>query len=214
MKRWATHLFIAAYLGALGLGLAAHALTFLKSSHPAMYFIVWDMYCGWTTYEIRMHILGEGDSGNYYELSPGPWGDFRPFGGPQRQDYDAGANFGYSIAANTLAQTEHEPIRRIVVVEEAWPKKYNLSSPLWERQYGTPKPSEPYSYFHVRSIYNAAGAPLAQAGPLLGVQLEALVLDNPELRSNLHRGRPFYATDPRGRRAAEVQPVGYEFESR
>jgi hypothetical protein len=215
MKRWATHLFIVSYLGVLAFGLAAHALTFLKGSHPAMYFIVWDMFCGWSTYENRYHILGEGDSGQHYVLAPGPWGGLIPFGSAQRHDYDVYGNYGYRFASNVLAHTDHEPIRRILVVEEAWPKKYNLAPDLWERRYQSSKPAAPYSYFHVRRIFNSAGESVLSGRGLLQAQSETLVLDNPRLRAEIHRGQTFYATNPRDQQALgfDIQPVGFQLPS-
>jgi len=46
MKRWLSHFTIAVYLAALSWGIVAHALSFGAASHPGMYFLVWDMFCG------------------------------------------------------------------------------------------------------------------------------------------------------------------------
>lgn len=213
MKRWATHLFIASYLSVLGFGFAAHALSFLKTAHPAMYFIVWDMFCGWSSYEIRFHVIGEGDSGRFYSLAPGPWGEFIPYGSAQRHDYDVYGNYGYRVASNTLAQTEHEPIRRIMLVEEAWSKKYNLGADLWAERYGVPKPESHRSYYHVRRTWNADGETLGQTGTLLNAELETFVLDNPKLRADMQRGQTYYATNPQSRQPDMIQRVGFETEA-
>lgn len=213
MQRWTTHLFIAGYLGVLAFGLVAHAMTYLKLSHPAMYFIVWDMFCGWSSYETRMHVVGEGDSGTYYRLAPAPWGAFIPYGSAERQDYDLSGQFGYRAAANALAHTEHEPIRRILVVEESWPKKYNLPAALWQVRYQTPKPAEPQSYFHVLRTYNSAGVCLQQQRDFLATQYELCVLDNPKLRSDMRKGHTFFASNPSDRSASAVQPASYETEA-
>lgn len=210
MKRWATHLFIASYLGLLGFGLSSHALTFLKSAHVGMYFIVWDMYCGWSAFENRTHVIGEGDSGQYYELSPGPWGGLQPFSSADRKDYDIHAFHGYSLAANTLAQTEHEPIRRIYVVEESWSKKYNLPPALWKLRYQSEKPEDHRSYYHVRKIYNSSGEILQQSNDWLNTQFELAVLDNPRLRTNMRKGHTFYASGPQDRSSNAVRPVNFE----
>jgi hypothetical protein len=58
MKRWITHLTIAAYLGVLTWGVVSHALGYKTGMHPGMYFIVWDMFCGWSAYEVRYHLVG------------------------------------------------------------------------------------------------------------------------------------------------------------
>lgn len=214
MQRWRTNLFIAVYLGVLGFGLAAHALTFLKTCHPAMYFIVWDMFCGWSAYETRCEVIGEGDSGTYYQLAPGPWGEIRPFGSAERRDYDAYGQFGHRLAANTLRHTVHEPIRRIYIVEKAWAKKYNLPAPLWELRYRTPKPAEFPCYYHLRAIYNEQGVCLHRVDDWLKTQYELCVLDNPRLRSDMRKGHTFFASQPRDRQSDRIEDrietVGYE----
>ena len=73
IKRWAVSLVIVGYLGSLGYGIVCHTLNFNTTSHPGMYFVVWDMFCGWSAYANRLHIIGEGEDNKYYELAPGPW---------------------------------------------------------------------------------------------------------------------------------------------
>ena len=73
MKRWLATTFIAAYLFILSGGLACHAMGFAVTSHPLMYFIVWDMFCGWCAYTTQTHVIAEGESMKFYELAPGPW---------------------------------------------------------------------------------------------------------------------------------------------
>ena len=80
MKRWLTHLLISGYLLALFGGIASHTLNLGAVSHPGMYFFVWDMFCGWSSYADRIQVVGEGESGTYYQLAPGPWGEFKPYG--------------------------------------------------------------------------------------------------------------------------------------
>ena len=214
MQRWRTHLFITAYLGVLLFGLLAHAFSYLKLSHPAMYLIVWDMYCGWSAYETRLEVLGEGDSGTYYQLAPGPWGDFIPFGSAERRHYDVFAQFTHQIAAHTLARTEHEPIRRIYIVEKAWAKKYNLPEAIWKLRYREPKPEEPYCYYHVRSIFNDRGECLAKDADWLTTQSNRCVMDNPRLRADMRKGHTFFAADPLSRTGSTIQTVGYETDAR
>jgi hypothetical protein len=208
MPRWISHLLIGSYLAALGFGLFAHAFTFLKTSHPAMYFVVWDMYCGWSAYEQRYHILGEGESGTYYELAPGPWGDFSAFGSCGRHHYDVFGQFAQRIADNTLAHTEHEPILRVLLVEEAWPKKYNLPDELWALQHAGPK--EPHSYFHLRSIYAPDGRCLHRGADFLARQYELAVMSNPRLRSDMRKGHTIFATGPSDPSASQVVPASWE----
>ena len=61
MKRYLTHAMIVAYLGALAFGLFAHTFKFKNYAHPGMYFIVWDMFCGWSGYDVRNHMIAEGE---------------------------------------------------------------------------------------------------------------------------------------------------------
>lgn len=208
MQRWLTHLFIAGYVSALGFGLFSHAFSFLKGAHPAMYFVVWDMYCGWSAYENRLHIIGEGASGKYYELAPGPWGDFTPYASCGRQHYDTHAQFAYRLATNTIAHTRHEPISRIMVVEEAWPKKYNLPDALWKLQETGPK--VPHSYYHLRAVYAPDGRCVQRANSFLEHQYELAVANNPRLRNDMRKGHTFFATNPADRAPLGIQQVGYE----
>ena len=66
IKRWAVSLVIVGYLSSLGYGIVCHTLNFNTASHPAMYFVVWDMFCGWSAYANRVHIIGEGEDNKYY----------------------------------------------------------------------------------------------------------------------------------------------------
>ena len=65
-----------------------------------MYFVVWDMFCGWSAHSSELHLIAEGESGDFYRLTPAPWGDFVPFATAPRQDYDAHNMFTGKIAAN------------------------------------------------------------------------------------------------------------------
>jgi hypothetical protein len=191
MRRWLAASFISVYLGSLSIGIVAHALQWGTSSHPIMYYLVWDMFCGWTAYESRYHVLGEGESGAYYSLAPGPWGYFAPFADIPRNHYDA---FGHTLARMsrvTLNNTDHEPMRRILVVEECWSKKFNIPDSLWSWKYDVPK--EPHSYFWQR-------ATISPQGELLDFQLDfpnamasQQVFDNPRLMRDSQRNRPMFA---------------------
>jgi hypothetical protein len=108
---------------------------------------------------------------------------------------------------NTLRHTEHEPITRIYVVEELWPRKYNLPDHLWAKRY--PEPKDPMSYYQTRSVYTGDGQ-LVQTWPTwLARAAQDCVLDNPRLRQDMQTGRPFYAVDPVST-SAGVVPAGYE----
>lgn len=208
MKKWLTSLGIAGYLALLGYGIVCHSLGFNTNAHPAMYFIIWDMYCGWGSYESRLHVLGEGASGQYYALTPVPWGDFHPFGKIGRQNYDPNAMHVGRMGVNALRYTDHEPIDRIVVIEETWPKKYNLPDHLWNRRYAEPKDKQ--SYYHLRAVFGADGT-LVQRNPLWEqVLAQQVVMDNPRLMSDMTKGRPYFVLDPSLRNRSAVTPASYQ----
>lgn len=190
MKRLLAVGTIVAYLGVLGAGLGSHALNYKTGAHPTMYFIVWDMFCGWSAYEDRTHIIGQGESGKYYDLAPAPWGDYRPFGDIERHHYDPFATHAGNLAMNTLRYSDHEPIQQIFVVQEAWAKKFNLPDDLWAERY--PEPKDPHSYFHVRKILGPDG--MAQASNLAWFdhQSKMCLSDNPRLAADSNRGKPFF----------------------
>jgi hypothetical protein len=195
MKRWLSHLTIVAYLAALAAGIGAHTVSFGAGAHTAMYFVVWDMFCGWASYEYRTHLIGEGESGRYYQLAPGPWGEFLPFGDIDRRHYDALLNAAHRIAQNTLKHTRHEPMARIFVVEECWPKKFNLPDDLWAQYYNEPKDVQ--KYYRVRITADGNGMLLATKSSWYNKTFAQCLGDNPRLRNDTRRGKPFYAVTPR-----------------
>ncbi len=96
-----------------------------------MYFIVWDMYCGWTAWG-RGTTSSARRAARWYDLSA--VGEMVPFGSASRRDYDVFHLHSGKIARATLDHTDHEPIHRIMMVEEAWPKRYNLPDEVWKRR--------------------------------------------------------------------------------
>ena len=207
MKRVTIPLFIVGYLGVLVFGLFAHALNYNTTKHPAMYFLVWDMYCGWSAYETRVHVIGEGVSGNYYQLTPGPWGKITPYGDHDRRAHDYAGIYVMDMARNTLRQTSHEPMTRLFLIDEAWPRKYNLPDDLWARRYAEPK--DPMSYFQVRRITTPDGQIMQQQPTWLTRVANDCLLDNPRLRRDVSEGRQFYAVSPDPKRD-RVTPASYE----
>ncbi|NQV23950.1 MAG: hypothetical protein HQ518_06235 [Rhodopirellula sp.] len=181
MKRWGTHTVITIYLSILTIGVAAHAVQYHQHSHPLTYFVVWDMFCGWTAWESRTHILAEGESGEFYELAPGPWGSFSAYSeNVSRQHYDPFGEHMLRQAQNALAHTSHEPIRQILVVEESWSKKYNLPAHLAGRL--TPRPAGKHSYVHIRDVFLPDGTPVERRDAWLNLQSQAALMDNPRLQ--------------------------------
>lgn len=194
MRHWLSAGFIVCYLSALGWGVVSHALKFGNFSHPVMYFFVWDMFCGWQAYESRSHLIAQGESGTFYELSPAPWGTFAPFGDLPRTHYDTYGHTFRKVALTTLKHTEHEPIRRILVVEECWAKKYNLPDHLWAMKFDEPKDS--FSYLWLRAAMTGDGALLESHPDFVSHCAGMTLLDNPRLVEDAKRGRPFFAVSP------------------
>lgn len=209
MKRWITHATIAAYLGALSVGLVSHAISYRSHCHPLMYLVVWDMYCGWSAFETRYHVLGETYDGRHYDVLPAPWGEFHPYRGPSRRHYDSRALFLPRMAELVLAHTEHEPVRRLIVVEESWSKKFNLPDVLWAKQHDETK--DKHSYFHVRTIVSRDSDAKNAFNDWTTVLANQALVDNPRLISDMRRGHPFYAVDPTLRESLNsgVVPTGY-----
>ena len=201
MKRWLTHAFIASYLAALSWGILAHTVSFGTASHPGMYYVVWDMFCGWSSYSSRNIIIGQGESGKYYQLAPGPWGEFRPFGDIGRRNYDVSGGHTPKLALNALRHTKHERITRIIVVEECWAKQYNLPDELWQRQFDEKK--DIHKYYQVRHVFTPDGAIVQSFPTWLNLQYSLAVADNPRLMAEQRRGQPFFVYRPQssGRRS-------------
>ena len=188
MKRWLAIGTITAYLSVMFYGVGAHALNYKPNSHPSMYFIVWDMFCGWSAFSNRTHVIAQGESGRYYQITPAPWGEIKPFGNLGRQHYDPFSNHVDEIAFNTLRHTDHEPIARVFVVEEIWAKKFNLPDRLWEARYQEPK--QPYSYFHLQQVYSGSGREVRRNPTWFDWQTAQAINDNPRLQAAARREQP------------------------
>lgn len=198
MRRVLANTVIVTYLGMLALGVACYTLKFGSGVHPAMYYFTWDMFCGWSAHETRYHVLGEGVSGNYYLLTPGPdvATSFKPFGDLSRNHYDALGNSIFKMANSTLRRTEHEPMRRLVFVEEVWPKKYNMADTLWSQRF--PEPRQPVSYFWRRAVWSPEGEVLEANGEFVQHLTSRSIFDNPRLLADTRRGQPFLAINTTG----------------
>ncbi|MBX3441487.1 MAG: hypothetical protein KF774_03710 [Planctomyces sp.] len=212
MLRRCSAVFVALYLGTLAYGLVSHAVGYKTYRHLGMYFIVWDMYCGWSGWETRTHLLGEGESGTYYELDPPPWGDICVFGDTGRRHYDATGMHALRLAQNTVAHTEHEPIVRYLVIEEAWAKKYNLPDELWALRYEAPR--EFRSYHRIRAAFDADGELTLGAPGWHAWLATQAVGNNPRLRKDVQRGTPVFTAGDFARDPSVVMPVGHQTYSR
>ncbi len=191
LKTAATGLFIACYVGWLSWGIVAHALKVGICGNPVMHYVVWDMFCGWSAYDDRTHIIAEGASGQYYEVRE-PWGPFQPFGSTDRIHYDVGNALLSRHIVNVLKRTSHEPIDRVFVSEEIWPKQYNLPPRLWDHYYQ--QPPDKQSYYHVRAVFNAKGTQLVAYPNWQTQQTLNSIADNPRLRKELQQASSTYST--------------------
>jgi hypothetical protein len=197
MKRGLAVCTITCYVGALLYGVASYAVGFQVNQTPSMYFFVWDMFCGWSAYEERLSIIGEGESGRFYQLSPPPWGDYQPFGDLSRHQYDSFAYHAGTVASNTLRHTNHEPMARIFVVQEVWSKKYNLSDELWATRYEEPK--DPHHYYHLRQVRSPDGTLLRNELSWFDYQNNLAIRDNPRLLQDSRKGKPMFQVNPQNR---------------
>jgi len=200
IKRWLAGVFIVSYLSALGFGIVSHALAFQQNSHPMMYFVVWDMFCGWSAYASRTHVIAEGESGKFYQLTPTPWGEYHPYSNLGRQHYDPFSSHCHRIGSNVLRQTNHEPINRMYVVQEAWAKKYNVPDAVWNRLYEEPK--DKHSYYHVRGVYTPQGQAIELNDSWMNYQNMVSVADTRHLQYATSKSRPMYDTTVGHRRTA------------
>ncbi len=208
MRRLMACVFIGSYLSLLGFGLISHVLGYKQSDHVGMYFIIWDMYCGWCGHEVRHHIIAEGESGEYYEVTPAPWGEFTPFGSIDRHHYDGYAAFTGTLATHILAHTDHEPITEITLVEEAWSKKYNMPDEMYLSQNEVPKQKR--TYFRSRSVLSPTGEFRHRTIDWTGWLAHQALSDNPRLTQNL-KGQPFMLSESLAT-PVRIQQVHHETE--
>ncbi|HVJ86909.1 MAG TPA: hypothetical protein VM452_14750 [Caulifigura sp.] len=207
MARRAACCFIVAYLGILAYGLSAHTVGYKVYSHLGMYFVVWDMYCGWAGWETRHQILAEGESGRYYDVGQAPWGEVCVYGEADRRHYDLYGLHAFSIARNVARHTEHEPFVRYLVVEEAWSKKYNLPENLWAQRFEEPK--DPRVYRRIRAAFEGDGQCVASNGSWSNWLVAQALGDNPRLQKDMQIRTPFMTTDRFTRSPDVIVPVGH-----
>lgn len=191
IRRWLQGLFISCYLLSLAWGIAAHALKVGLVGNTVSYFFVWDMFCGWQAYDNRTHIIGEDANGNHFTIRE-PWGAFTPFGNVDRIDYDVSNNLIPRHIRHVLDHSQHPPIDRVYVVQEIWPKQYNVPDHLWARYFYEAK--DQMSYFNLRAICNASGTPLETYPDWFNAQTLQAIADNPRLQRAAQQANPYYNT--------------------
>jgi hypothetical protein len=209
MKRRLHNVVITTYILALASGFMAISLHLAVPGQTLLYFLTFNMFCGWSSFEARMHLIGEGESGTFYELGPGPWGEFDPYGKIPRQHYDSHFENGWPIAENTLRHTVHEPMVRVIVVEEEYPKRLNIPAALYEAYYHKPKVAQ--RYFNTRFVMDAHGRVLSEQLEWLRIQDQVSITDNPRLLSEASQHHAVELTDgaPQSR---GVYAVGHFYE--
>lgn len=193
MHRWFSHLTIAAFLGALTWGAFCHVFQYEPHSHPLKYYIVWDMFSGWGAYSARLQVIGEGESGAFYQVAPAPWGAIQPYGNVDRRHYDPHCLLAPRLIKNILDHTRHEPLRRIYLVDETWAKKFNIPDHLWEQRYVEAK--DPQHYFHVRGLLDGDAEFLELNPTWLDEQYARVIWSDERLLSEAQRSRPMYGHD-------------------
>ncbi len=205
MKLFFANAFIVLYLAVMGLGIVSHTVGTGPNAHPMMYFVVWDMFCGWTSFGTKIHVIGEGKSGDFYALTPAPWGELKPYGYAPRRHYDAAGNHSPRFGLNVLRYTEHEEIAKIYVIEESWAKKYDLDDRIWKLQYDAPK--EIQAYYNVLHVFTPSGEIIMSNPSWLEQQMSLALTNNPRLVREYRQSHPVYALTPNRRSASEVAPL-------
>lgn len=193
MKRRLQNGVIAAYILCFVGGFLAMSLHLAVPGQTFVYFVTFNMFSGWSCFEARMHVIGQGESGTFYQLSPGPWAEFHPYGSLARQHYDPHLENGWPFAENVLRHTTHEPIVRVIVIEEEYPKRLNIPAAQYEAYYNKPKIAQ--RYFSTRCVMDSHGYVLSQQPEWLRIQDQVSLLDNPRLISEADQHRAVELTD-------------------
>jgi hypothetical protein len=193
MKRIFAVAFIVCYISVLTYGNACHMLRHGNNQHALMYMIIWDMFCGWSAYDSRVRIIAEGESETYYDLTHAPWGELHAFGYIGRENYDERNAHSGTVALNVLKHTSHEPISRILIVEESWPKKLNLPEDVWNLRYDMPK--DPHTYFRVRQVILPDGTITRNSECFISYHGRRLALDNPRLVQQSKANLPMFLNE-------------------
>ena len=189
--RWIAGLFIACWLGAMSFGIVAHALKVGLSRNALSYFVVWDMFCGWRAWDDRTHLIAESSSGRYYNVTE-PWGAFQPYGKISRLQYDASNHLLPKQVRHVLSHTQHEQIDHVYVVQEMWPKQFNMPERLWNSYYS--EPPDKISYFHLKAICDRTGRTVSVFPDWLTQQYLNSIADNPRLQREVRQAQSSFNT--------------------
>ncbi|MGE5195245.1 MAG: hypothetical protein ACM3U2_22350 [Deltaproteobacteria bacterium] len=202
MKRVLVVAFMIFYVGALTYGNICHLVQEGKSSHPLMYFLVWDMFCGWTAFDSRIHIVAEAESGKFYDLTHPPYGELHPYGYIGRENYDQFQNHTPKLGLNVLKHTRHEPMTRLFVIEECWAKKYNMADAVWKARYDDAK--DLHRYYRLRVTLLPDGTVVQSYSSWLQYQYAQMMMDNPRLVEQANRSRTLFVLDKAAKPGRDV----------
>jgi hypothetical protein len=191
IKRWASVLFVTCYLLSLTWGVVAHTLKVGINGNTLSYLFVWDMFCGWHAYDNRTHIVAEDADGNYYDVRE-PWGAFQPYSDVDRVHYDVSDHLIARHINHVISHTSHPEIDRVYVVQEIWPKQFNVPAHLWS--YNFHEPMEKVSIFHLKSICTATGSRIESYSDWFDKQTLMTISDNPRLQQASREATPYYNT--------------------
>lgn len=189
-KKWCVCLLMFCYIGFLSWGTLAHAFKVGTDGNTISYWAVWDMFCGWSAWDSRTHIVAKGASGTYYEVKE-PWGEFQPFGHLARIHYDHTNHLLPKHIRNILSRTEHEEITQVYVVEEVWPKQYNMPPRLYDFYFD--RENDKQSYFNVRAVCRDDGSAVAVYPTWDSKQRLSHIYDNPRLRKQASQATSMYS---------------------
>lgn len=133
LRRTLAGVGIAAYLAVQASVLALNVIGDVQR-HPIVYFFTWDMFPGSYDVSTRRMAIAETKSGAYIQIYPNPTQRFRGgvHGDMTRADLDrSGVRFpGLVDAALEWARPglTHDRLVRVVLVEQYWPSRLNLSA--------------------------------------------------------------------------------------
>ncbi|MEZ6123238.1 MAG: hypothetical protein R3C49_08705 [Planctomycetaceae bacterium] len=112
-------------------------------------------------YVLRLDGLGQSDSSDCRRdqrkllRAAGTLGRVHPFGHVARIHYDNTNLLLPRHIDSVLKHTDHEQVDRVFVIEEVWPKQYNLPPSLYAHYFGRKRSPE---LLHVRAICTDNGS--------------------------------------------------------
>ncbi|RPI89998.1 MAG: hypothetical protein EHM42_02070 [Planctomycetaceae bacterium] len=118
----------------------------LSPGGPLAYAFTWDMFPGFQSQSTRRVAIGQTRSGRWIVLHPSGRQQFREglWGDMSRADLERAALYFRAIAEQvrlqTLGERVDDPLVRVILGEQYWPTKFNLSDRNYIRWMGEAKP--------------------------------------------------------------------------